>query len=332
MTIFEGKRALITGGTGTLGQAIVRRLLSGEQGQPDQLAIFSRNSTRSHQAFQEQLGDAARHLRFVAGDVQDYDSVLAAVQDIDVVIHAAALKHVHTCEYFPTETIKTNVQGTINIMSAINQSHSPVETFVGISTEQACSPISVMGMSKAMMERILVEANVGSKTRFISVRYGNIIPSHGSVVPFFLKQIARGGPVTVTSEDMTRFMLNVDRAVDALFAAIRDARPGEIYAPGAPAARITDLALALIDGRDIPIEYTGIRPGEKLHAVLISEEESRRSIERNGYYVICPMLPELAPASGQQPVLGKEISSEHFLLPVEELKPLLAEFLEHNPV
>ena len=159
--------------------------------------------------------NAQQQLSFRIGDMRDYESVRQAVHEADVVIHAAALKQVPTCEYFPSQAVKTNILGAMNLVGAIAERDTPVKTVVGISTDKACKPINVMGMTKAMMERLLIEANMElPDTRFACVRYGNVIASRGSVVPLFLDQIARGGPVTITVEEMTRFLLSLDRAVD----------------------------------------------------------------------------------------------------------------------
>jgi UDP-glucose 4-epimerase len=185
-----------------------------------------------------------------------------------------------------------------------------------------------MGMTKALMERILVEANRNySDTRFACVRYGNVISSRGSVVPFFLDQVAHGGPVTVTLKEMTRFLLSLDSAVDTVFAAIRGALPGETYVPKVPAARVTDLAEVLINGRDIPVVFTGIRPGEKIHEIMVSEEECYRTFERDGHYVINPMLPELNPSSIETPVLDSEYSSANVTMDQPALREMLAPYL-----
>jgi UDP-glucose 4-epimerase len=185
-----------------------------------------------------------------------------------------------------------------------------------------------MGMTKAIMERILVEANLRCNgTRFAAVRYGNVIASRGSVVPLFLDQIERGGPVTVTLAEMTRFLLSLDQAVDTVFEAIRSALPGEIYVPQVPAARIVDLAQVLINGRDIPIKYIGIRPGEKLHEIMVSEEECHRTIERGSYYVIRPMLPELRTLEVEAPALAEEYSSEKVTLDHAGLRTLVQPYV-----
>jgi len=343
MLPLEGKRIVVTGGTGSLGHTVVRRLLSGEMGKPARVVVFSRDEAKQHYMRLSYLNHTAATdeiiyrnfkelLRFRIGDVRDYASVLQAVRDADVVIHAAALKQVPTCEYFPYQGVQTNILGPENIVRAICENNLPVETVVGISTDKACKPINVMGMTKAVMERILVEANLRCHdTRFVAVRYGNVIASRGSVVPLFLDQIAKGGPVTVTMKEMTRFLLSLDRAVDTVFAAIRSALPGELYIPKVPSARIVDLAEVLINGQDIPITYTGIRPGEKLHEIMVSEEERFRTIERNGYYVICPMLPEIQTIEVSEPVLKGEYSSSLVTLDHAGLRDLLKPYLKGEP-
>jgi FlaA1/EpsC-like NDP-sugar epimerase len=337
--LLEGKRVLITGGTGSLGQQVVRRLLAGEMGTPSRVTVFSRDEAKQHdmrlsylhrQAATDEViyRNSKSVLSFRIGDVRDFAAVAEAVREADVVIHAAALKQVPTCEYFPYEAVKTNVVGAYNLVRAVKESSAPAELVVGISTDKACKPINVMGMTKALMERILVEANLGfPETRFTCVRYGNVIASRGSVVPLFLDQIARGGPVTVTMKEMTRFLLNLDRAVDTVFAAIRGALPGETYIPKVPAARVLDVAEVLITGRDIPIAFTGIRPGEKIHEITVSEEECYRTIERDGFYVIRSMLPEVAGAPVTEPALVGEYSSEVVTLDRAGLEGLLAPFL-----
>lgn len=336
----SGKRVLITGGTGSLGQVVVRRILAGEMGTPAKVIVFSRDEAKQHYMRLSYLNRQAatdeiiyrnfqQLLTFRIGDMRDYPSVVQAVQDADVVIHAAALKQVPTCEYFPFQAVQTNIIGAQNLTRAAREHSAHVETVVGISTDKACKPINVMGMTKAVMERLMVEANMDCPaTRFVCVRYGNVIASRGSVVPLFLDQIANGGPVTVTLKEMTRFLLSLDRAVDTVFAAIRGARRGETYIPRVPAARLVDLAEVLIAGRDIPIVYTGIRPGEKIHEIMVSEEECYRTIERDGYYVIRPMLPELEGVPPGTPALQDEYSSAHITLDHDGLRELLAPYLD----
>ena len=337
---FEGKRILITGGTGSLGQRVVRRLLSGGDGRPARITVFSRDEAKQHYMrlayfHREALTDEVIYrnsrelLRFRIGDVRDYASVLEAVRDADIVIHAAALKQVPTCEYFPSQAIQTNILGAQNLVRAVQDHGSRVETVVGISTDKACKPINVMGMSKALMERILVEANIECpRTKFACCRYGNVIASRGSVVPLFMEQIANGGPVTVTLREMTRFLLTLERAVDTVLTAVACAQPGEIYVPEVPAARVIDLAETLIDGRPVPIVFTGIRPGEKIHEIMVSEEECYRTIERDGYYVIRPMLPELHETPLGTPALTREYSSADITVQHAGLRELLATYLD----
>jgi UDP-glucose 4-epimerase len=335
----DGKRILVTGGTGSLGQRVVKRLLQGgDVGRPARITVLSRDEAKQHDmrlrflqkpaATDDVIYQHARDLlAFHIGDVRDVATMTEAVREADIVIHAAALKQVPTCEYFPLEAVRTNVLGADALVRATMAAGAQVEAVVGISTDKACKPINVMGMTKAVMERVLVEANLRQpSTRFVAVRYGNVVASRGSVVPLFLEQIAKGGPVTITTEDMTRFLLTLDRAVDTVMAALTGARPGEIYVPRVPAARMVDLADVLVAGRDIPITVTGIRPGEKVHEIMVSDEECPRTVERGGYYVICPMLPELTPEPARG-ALASEYSSSAVTLDHDGLRALLAPYL-----
>jgi UDP-glucose 4-epimerase len=219
--------------------------------------------------------------------------------------------------------VRTNIGGAENIVRAIQEHTLPVETVVGVSTDKACKPVNVMGMTKALQERILIQGNMRCpQTRFVCVRYGNVLASRGSVIPLFHEQIRTGGPVTITTSDMTRFLLSLDHAVDTVFAALRGANPGETYIPRASTARMVDVATALIDGRPIRQVITGIRPGEKLHEILVSEEESYRTVDRGGYYAILPMLPELRNGD-QAGVLDKEYSSADNVMTLEQTAALL---------
>jgi UDP-glucose 4-epimerase len=265
-------------------------------------------------------------LEFRIGDVRDFHTVASALRTADVVFNAAALKQVPTCEYFPFEAVRTNIEGPENICRAIRELNLPVQTVVGISTDKACKPVNVMGMTKAIQERVFLSANLSCpKTRFICVRYGNVLASRGSVIPLFLEQIRKGGPVTITTADMTRFLLSLNQAVDIIFEAVRHARPGETYIPRVPSARVTDLAQVMINGRDIETKITGIRPGEKVHEILVSEEESNRTFGRGKYYVIEPILPEIQPRQREGELLGKEYSSADSLVESDGLRDLLAE-------
>ena len=186
-------------------------------------------------------------------------------------------------------------------------------------------------MTKALQERLLTRANMESpQTRFTVVRYGNVIASRGSVVPLFLDQIREGGPVTITLKEMTRFLLSLDQAVDIIFAAVRSGLPGETYVPKVPSARVVDIVEVLINGRDVPIVYEGIRPGEKVHEILVSEEECHRTIERDGHYIICPVLPELRQKAIEWLALKDEYSSQHVTIGRDALRDVLACYVEAN--
>jgi FlaA1/EpsC-like NDP-sugar epimerase len=335
MSCFDSKRILIIGGTGSLGKTLVKRFLSGCAGDPARIIIFSRDEAKQHfMRMDYQRKTAAtdeiiyrnfqQKLEFRLGDVRDFRSVAAVLRDADIVFNAAALKQVPTCEYFPFEAVRTNIQGPENIVAAIHQFNLPVETVVGISTDKACKPINAMGMTKAIQERVFIQANIRCpQTRFVCVRYGNVLASRGSVIPLFLDQIRNRGPVTITTPDMTRFLLSLDDAVDTVFAAVRGGSRGETYIPRVPSARVIDIARAMIGDRHICTEIVGIRPGEKIHESLVSEEEAGRTIERGRYYVIQPMLPELlAPQDGHD-YLSREYSSMDNVMSLEETSHLL---------
>lgn len=323
------KTVVVTGGVGSLGRVLVRRLLAGELGRPRQIVVFSRDEAKQHAmrlahereraATDDVIYRTARGvLRFEIGDVRDRRALARALRDAEVVFHAAALKQVPSCEYFPDEAVATNVGGAENLVGTIRDLGLGVELVVGISTDKACKPVNVMGMTKAIQERILVAANLRAcGTRFVCVRYGNVLASRGSVLPLFHEQIRRGDPVTITTPEMTRFLMSLDESVDAIFAAVRRAAPGETFVPRVPSARVVDLADALIGVRPIEKVFTGIRPGEKTHEVLVSEEEIHRTRWRDGYYVIAPLLPELRRAEVGDVVDREVTSADHTLAPPE---------------
>lgn len=335
MNELEGKRILVTGGTGSLGQTLIKRLLGGEMGRPAQITVYSRDEAKQHYMRLDYMHRKAATddviyqnsqdlLNFRIGDVRDYPALLSAMRDADVVFHAAALKQVPSCEYFPMEAVMTNIQGAGNVARAIRENKLPIEKVVGISTDKACKPINVMGMTKALQERVLLEANRDCPdTNFMCVRYGNVIASRGSIVPLFVELVENNQPLTVTLEEMTRFLLSLDRAVDTVFAAIATGKRGETFVPKVPAANITDVAKALIGDKDLPIVYTGIRPGEKVHEIMVSEEECFRTVERGDYYVILPVLPELREEKEFTPALTGEYSSRDDNISIEDLRELL---------
>lgn len=319
--MFSGKRILVTGGTGSMGKTFVKRVLSGEHGTPDKVIVFSRDEGKQHYMRLDYLhkkvstdeviyNNFKNVLEFRIGDVRDYASVCSALKDVDIVIHAAALKQVPSCEYFPYQAVLTNIIGAENIVRAISENNLPVETVVGISTDKAAKPVNVMGMTKAIQERLFTTANIlNKKTRFMCVRYGNVLASRGSVIPLFHQQIRQGGPVTLTVPEMTRFLISLDDAVDTVFAVIKDGRAGETFVPRAASATVENIAKALIGSRKIEIKVTGIRPGEKMHEIMISEEEIHHAHKVGNYYSIRSMLPELNSEVQTKPVLVKEYSS-----------------------
>ena len=339
---------VVTGGTGSLGKILVRRLLSGELGIPRKIVVLSRDEAKQHDMRVSYLHKKSptdeviyrnfmNVLEFRIGDVRSYADVCSAIKDAQIVINAAALKQVPTCEYFPEQAVLTNCHGAANIVRAIRENGYPVEVVVGVSTDKAVKPVNVMGMTKAIQERIFTAANVlNGKTRFVCVRYGNVLASRGSVIPLFHQQIRAGGPVTITHPEMTRFLLSLNQAVDTVVAALRDAKPGETFIPRVPSATMVNVAKALIGDRSIEITVTGIRPGEKMHEILISEEEARRCVRRGEYYAILPMLPELSGAEAAElEHLNKEYSSGDGILGFEETRELLERhrlMLEQGPV
>jgi FlaA1/EpsC-like NDP-sugar epimerase len=335
MNLFDGKRILVTGGTGSMGRTFVRRVLSGERGTPKKIIVYSRDEAKQHEMRMEYLHRAVTTdevifnnfknvLEFRIGDVRDFGNVCSAVKDADIVVNAAALKQVPTCEYFPMQAISTNCFGAANIVRAIDENGYPVETVIGISTDKACKPVNVMGMSKSLQERIFIAANILSrKTRFICVRYGNVLASRGSVIPLFHDQIRNGGPVTITAPDMTRFLLSLDQAVDTVFTALKEAKPGETYVPNAPSATVENLAKVLIGSRPVQTKLVGIRPGEKMHEIMVSDEEAHHCVKRGDYYAILPMLPELAAPQAEKNALSREFSSADNVLDLRGTEALI---------
>jgi UDP-glucose 4-epimerase len=336
--IFASKRILVTGGTGSMGRTFVRRVLTGELGTPAKVIVFSRDEAKQHEMRMEYLhrtvstdevifNNFKNVLEFRIGDVRDYADVCSAVRDVDIVVNAAALKQVPTCEYFPLQAISTNCLGAANIVRSIEENAYPVQSVVAISTDKACKPVNVMGMSKSLQERIFIAANVlNRQTRFICVRYGNVLASRGSVIPLFHDQIRSGGPVTITVPQMTRFLLSLDQAVDTVFTALREAGAGETYVPDAPSATVENIAKALIGKRPVETRVIGIRPGEKMHEIMISEEEAHHCVRRGNYYAILPMLPELAERTREKRgALSAEFSSADSVLDLKGTEALLRE-------
>jgi FlaA1/EpsC-like NDP-sugar epimerase len=318
-----------------LGKVLTRRILSGQLGTPQSVVVFSRDEAKQHEMRMEYLNRRSvtedvmyhnfeRTLQFKIGDVRDFHSVAQALTNVDIVFNAAALKQVPACEYFPYEAVRTNIEGAENTVRAIKELRLNIETVVAISTDKACKPTNVMGMTKAIQERIFLTANIDCpKTRFVAVRYGNVLASRGSVVPLFLDQIEAGGPITLTDKKMTRFLLTLDQAVDTVFEAMQFAEAGETYIPKIKAALIVDVVNALVGKKKIEVKETGVRPGEKLHEVLVSQEESLRTISRGDYFAIKSILPEVSKPVSPESFEFDELSSEHFLMTSKEVQTFL---------
>lgn len=322
--MFEGRVILITGGTGSWGKELTRRLLA--KGVKE-IRIFSRNEFAQVQMQRD--FDHHPALKFLIGDVRDYEAVHDACAEVDVVFHLAALKHVPICEIQPTEAMKTNVLGTENVIRAC-LAHR-VQKMIDVSTDKAVEPINVYGLTKAMAERMTIQANVGSPiTRFVCIRGGNVLGTNGSVVPFFRERIMADKPIPVTSKKMTRFFLTLPEAIELLLKAAEVSIGGETFVMKMNACNIYDLAVVMRDHlatEPVPIREVGIRPGEKLHEVLISRTESMRTFcYGEQYYVILPSHPsrELQQRYGTlPPVPFQEYTSRTFRMTREEIAAML---------
>lgn len=287
--MFANKTLLITGGTGSFGNAVLRRFLNSDL---REIRILSRDEKKQDD-MRKKFSNPK--LKFYIGDVRDYQSVLNAVRGVDFIYHAAALKQVPSCEFHPMEAVKTNVLGTENVLeAAIN---CGVQRVVCLSTDKAVYPINAMGISKAMMEKVIVAKSRSSNSTVIcATRYGNVMASRGSVIPLFTNQIRAGQPITITDPNMTRFMMTLDDAVDLVLYAFEHGNPGEIFVQKAPAATIETLAKALtslLGAPDHPINVIGTRHGEKLYEVLLSREEMVAAQDLGGYYRVPPDLRDL---------------------------------------
>lgn len=281
--MFKDKILLITGGTGSFGNAVLTRFLRSDFAE---IRIFSRDEKK-----QEDMRIALKNdkVKFYIGDVRDYDSVHDALRGVDYVFHAAALKQVPSCEFYPMEAVRTNVLGAENVMRAAIA--NGVQRCVVLSTDKAVYPINAMGMSKAMMEKVMVAKSRlcdPEKTVLSATRYGNVMASRGSVIPLFLEQLRQGKPLTITDPNMTRFLMSLEESVDLVLYAFTNARPGDIFVQKAPASTVGDLALAMREllRLDNEIRIIGTRHGEKLYESLVSREEMARAEDLGGYYRI----------------------------------------------
>ena len=287
--MFEGKTLLISGGTGSFGSTVLQLLIE----EPfAEIRIFSRDEEKQEA---QRLHHRDKRLRYYIGDVRDHRAIANAVSGVDYIFHAAALKQVPSCEFHPMEAVKTNVLGTENVLEAAIQ--NGVKRVVCLSTDKAVYPINAMGISKAMMEKVMVAKSRGSNSTIIcGTRYGNVMASRGSVIPLFVKQLSEGLPFTVTDPNMTRFMMTLDDAVDLVLYAFEHGRSGDIFVQKAPAATIRTLAQALLEllGKpDHPVNIIGTRHGEKLYEALLSREEMACAEDLGGYYRVPPDLRDL---------------------------------------
>ncbi|MFW5713960.1 MAG: UDP-N-acetylglucosamine 4,6-dehydratase (inverting) [Brevefilum sp.] len=279
---WSDKNILVTGGTGSFGQSFVDLML--KEYKPARLIVYSRDELKQHEM--RMSGFSHPNLRYFIGDVRDLPRLRRAFNGVDIVVHAAALKQVPACEYNPMEAIKTNILGSSNVVDAALD--AGVKKVLALSTDKAVNPVNLYGATKLAAEKLMIQSNAyagGMKTRFSCVRYGNVVGSRGSVVPLFIKQ--RGtGELTLTDERMTRFWISLDQGVRFVIRCIEQMHGGEVFVPKIPSMRMVDLAKALAPEADIRI--IGIRPGEKLHEVLISENEARTTVELDDMYVVQP--------------------------------------------
>jgi UDP-N-acetylglucosamine 4,6-dehydratase len=295
--LLNDRVVLVTGGTGSFGQAFVRYCC--EQFRPRKLIVFSRDELKQFEMSQVWSDRTYDFLRYFVGDVRDRDRLHRAFHGVDLVVHAAALKQVPTAEYNPSEAIKTNVDGAMNVIDAAID--AGVRRVVGLSTDKACNPINLYGASKLCAEKLFIAGNAyagGRATRLAVVRYGNVVGSRGSIVPFFRRMKATGA-LPITDPRMTRYWITLEQGVEIVLSALHQLEGGEIFVPKIPSMRITDLARVIAP--ECRLDTIGIRPGEKLHEMLVSEEEARNATETDRTYVIRPQI-QFGPApSGPRP-------------------------------
>ncbi|HEM6145522.1 polysaccharide biosynthesis protein [Streptococcus suis] len=286
MSLFSGKTLLITGGTGSFGNAVLNRFLATDIAE---IRVFSRDEKKQddmRHEFQAKMPKVAHKISFYLGDVRDLQSVKNAMHDVDYVFHAAALKQVPSCEFFPIEAVKTNVIGTENVLTAAID--AGVESVICLSTDKAAYPVNAMGTSKAMMEKVVVaKSRTTTKTKICCTRYGNVMCSRGSVIPLWIEQIKSGQPLTITDGSMTRFIMSLEEAVDLVLFAFENGQPGDILVQKAPACTIQTQAEAvceLFGGDKEAIRVIGVRHGEKMYETLLTNEECANAIDLGDFY------------------------------------------------
>jgi FlaA1/EpsC-like NDP-sugar epimerase len=320
--MITNKTLLITGGTGSFGNAVLQRFLETEHF--SEIRIFSRDEKKQDD-MRNQL--KSPKLKFYIGDVRDFEALKFATKDVDYIFHMAALKHVPICEDHPQEAIKTNITGTTNIVNAAIENR--VKKVIDVSTDKAVEPLNLYGMTKAVGEKIIVQANdLSDYTKFVCIRGGNVMGSSGSVIPFFIEQIKAGGPITITDVKMTRFFLTLEEAILLLFKASIDSIGGETFVMNMPACYISDLAEVLMEEYGtVEVKQTGMRPGEKLDEMLISHHESQLSFcYDNNYFLTLPAGYNQALATRYQdhaPFPYTEFSSQTKLMDKQEIKQML---------
>jgi UDP-N-acetylglucosamine 4,6-dehydratase len=292
VSIFDGRSILITGGTGSFGKRFVASVL--DSADPKRVIVFSRDELKQHEM--QQLYTHEPRLRFFIGDVRDYGRLYRAFHDVDLVVHAAALKQVPAAEYNPFEAVKTNIQGAQNVIEAAIEQE--VERTIALSTDKASSPINLYGATKLVSDKLFIAGNAyagGTKTRFSVVRYGNVVGSRGSVIPFFRERI-HDGVLPITDERMTRFWITLDQGVRFVADSLERMHGGELFVPKIPSMRIVDLARAMAP--EARLQIVGIRPGEKLHEEMIAVADSRRTLDMGSHYVIQPEMEWWRPRNG----------------------------------
>lgn len=282
--VLDGKSVLVTGGTGSFGRRFIAEILASTKVR--RVIVFSRDELKQFEHQQEHPGE--ERLRWFIGDVRDYQRLRRAFHGVEVVIHAAALKQVPAAEYNPFEAVKTNVHGAQNVIEAAIENE--VERVVALSTDKACSPVNLYGATKLVSDKLFIQGNAyaaGTRTRFSVVRYGNVVGSRGSVVPFF-QQLASSGVLPITDERMTRFWITLDEGVRFVLQSLHRMHGGELFVPKIPSMRVTELAQAIAP--DARLEVVGIRPGEKIHEEMINVSDARSTIDMGDHYVIQPAL------------------------------------------
>ena len=286
-SVLNNKNILITGGTGSFGHQMIIELM---QYKPKLIRIFSRDEDKQHSLRQELLeSPILEKIHFVIGDVRDYERMYSVTKDMDIIFHAAALKQVPSVEAHPYEAVKTNIIGAYNVVTAAVA--RKVSKVIAVSTDKAVKPVNAMGMTKALQEKLILSDEITKdKTTFCCVRYGNVLGSRGSVIPLWDKRLEQNKPLPITHPDMTRFVLTLSQAIDLVFYSLKNGKGGEIFVKKAPATKMVNLARAYAElktgKKNYPLEYIGIRAGEKIDEVLVSEEEMRRVSEKKDHFVI----------------------------------------------